>query len=227
MAKYKIGRHRPYFLTACKINLTDTLCQDANGYQQFVEKFECPGDPYEVREASKSFMSGHSSFSFYCATFLILYLHARLRSINNWNPQRSSSLYWVKYIFRGLKILRPFLQFGIFSLAFYICLTRITDYKHHPGDVLMGAAVGIFFAILILNYLVDLFHRPRSFKVEEFEGCDFDITDGAAKSNSGEMTAIPLESKSEPSLRAKIQRANSDSTKPLTPNSEQDANNMA
>ena len=31
-----------------------------------------------LQEARKSFMSGHSSFSFYCATFLVIYLHARL-----------------------------------------------------------------------------------------------------------------------------------------------------
>ena len=29
-------------------------------------------------EGRKSFMSGHSSFSFYCATFLVIYLHVRL-----------------------------------------------------------------------------------------------------------------------------------------------------
>ena len=28
-----------------------------------------------LHEAQLSFMSGHSSFSFYCATYLILYLH--------------------------------------------------------------------------------------------------------------------------------------------------------
>ena len=31
-----------------------------------------------MNEARKSFMSGHSSFSFYCSTFLIIYLHSRL-----------------------------------------------------------------------------------------------------------------------------------------------------
>lgn len=35
-------------------------------------------DDYTLEEARKSFMSGHSSFSFYCATFLVIYLHVRL-----------------------------------------------------------------------------------------------------------------------------------------------------
>ena len=80
LAKYKIGRLRPYFLTACNISLSDDLCKDDNGYYKFVMDYECTGDVKIVREARKSFLSGHSSFSFYCATFIIMYLHARLSS---------------------------------------------------------------------------------------------------------------------------------------------------
>ncbi len=75
----------------------------------------------------------------------------------------------LRVVFRGLKILRPFLQFGIFTLAFYVSLTRISDYKHHPGDVVAGALVGVFFASINLLVLVDLFNRPRTFKLESCE----------------------------------------------------------
>ncbi len=78
-------------------------------------------------------------------------------------------IFQVRVLFRGLKILRPFLQFGIFTLAFYICLTRISDYKHHPMDVVSGALVGIFFAAINLLVLLDLFNRPRTFKFESYE----------------------------------------------------------
>ena len=30
------------------------------------------------------------------------------------------------------------IQFGLLALAFYISLTRISDFKHHPTDVLAG-----------------------------------------------------------------------------------------
>ncbi len=109
MAKYKIGRLRPYFLDACKIRLTDELCKDKwvvlwlvtarrwfsalilnvrhsscrYGYNIFVTDYRCKGNPDSIREASKSFLSGHSSFSFYCATFLIVYLHARLSNLSH------------------------------------------------------------------------------------------------------------------------------------------------
>ena len=36
------------------------------------------GPEHMLNEARKSFMSGHSSFSFYCATFLVIYLQVRL-----------------------------------------------------------------------------------------------------------------------------------------------------
>ena len=74
-----------YLATVCNIQLTKELCQDEFGYNKFVEPpHNCvarDGDPdpiHTINEAKKSFMSGHSSFSFYCATFLVIYLHARL-----------------------------------------------------------------------------------------------------------------------------------------------------
>ena len=96
LAKHRVGRLRPYFLYVCKPDLTDELCLDSNGYQKFVTFDEtgtgtehCTGTAEEfgehdyeklIREARKSFLSGHSSFSFYCATFIIMYLHSRLSS---------------------------------------------------------------------------------------------------------------------------------------------------
>jgi len=51
-------------------------------------------------------------------------------------------------------------------------LSRISDYRHHPTDVITGIIVGVFFAAIILMFLIDLFNRPRSFEVkyEQIEG---------------------------------------------------------
>jgi membrane-associated phospholipid phosphatase len=80
LAKYNVGRLRPYFLTVCHPNMTDSVCKDTHGYQEFVTNYTCQEDADMIREARKSFLSGHSAFSFYTATFLIMYLHARLSS---------------------------------------------------------------------------------------------------------------------------------------------------
>ena len=74
-----------FVFIVCNIKLTKELCEDEFGYNRFVEPpHNCEPregdlDPvHTVNEAKKSFLSGHSSFSFYCATFLVIYLHARL-----------------------------------------------------------------------------------------------------------------------------------------------------
>ena len=48
-------------------------------------------------------------------------------------------------------------------LAFWISLTRISDYFHHPMDVLTGAIVGIGFAGMTLLVIADVFNRKSSF----------------------------------------------------------------
>ena len=48
--------------------------------EQYVKKGK--DSEHTLDEARKSFMSGHSSFSFYCATFLVIYLHVRLSNDN-------------------------------------------------------------------------------------------------------------------------------------------------
>ena len=48
-------------------------------------------------------------------------------------------------------------------LAFRISLTRISDYFHHPMDVVTGAIVGIGFAGMTLLVIADVFNRKSSF----------------------------------------------------------------
>jgi len=168
LSKYSIGRLRPHFLTLCKPNLSPELCEDpvGSGYQRFVTESEdeiCQGlingdvTKKQLHEARLSFLSGHSSFSFYCGMFLIVYLQARLSNF----PRHQST--WVSIIYRTLKVLRPFIQFAMIILSFWISLTRISDYFHHPMDVLTGAVVGMCFAIITLMVIADVFNKRSAF----------------------------------------------------------------
>ena len=38
-------------------------------------------------------------------------------------------------------------------LAMYTCVSRITDNKHHPTDVLAGIAIGALFAVVFVSVL--------------------------------------------------------------------------
>ena len=188
MSKFTIGRLRPHFLSICKPDY-GSVCKDGM-YQQFVVGNEteiCQGlssDTSEkmLREARLSFMSGHASFSFYCSTFLIIYLQARLNKISESSSGQGN-------VAKVLKVLRPFIQFGIFILAFWIALTRISDYFHHPLDVAMGAVVGISFAIVTLA-VADIFRKQTAFWKVNAKEYEKQTARDKKKSNNSERKTI-------------------------------------
>lgn len=132
MAKYTIGRPRPNFLAVC----APKVCK---GY---VATINCTGDAREVTEARLSFYSGHSSFGMYCMLFLAFYIQARLNA-------------------KWARLLRPTIQFFLVAFAVYVGYTRVSDYKHHWSDVLVGLLQGALIAILTVRYVSDFFKvRP-------------------------------------------------------------------
>jgi phosphatidate phosphatase len=170
IAKYTIGRLRPHFLTVCDPDFTESLCRDPNHaeYTRFVTDEQSGicrlnGGEYtekQLKEARLSFLSGHSSFSFFCGTFMIVYLQSRL------NRFPKSQHLGIQAAVRSLKIARPFIQFGLIILAFWISLTRISDYFHHPMDVVTGALVGVLFACVTLVVIADIFNKPSTFRCD-------------------------------------------------------------
>ncbi|XP_029003365.1 phospholipid phosphatase 2b [Betta splendens] len=134
MAKFTIGRPRPNFLSVC----APKVC---SGYMQ---KINCTGRPEDVTEARLSFYSGHSSFGMYCMLFLALYVQARLAA-------------------KWARLLRPTIQFFLVAFAVYVGYTRVSDYKHHWSDVLVGLLQGALIAVLNVRFVSDFFKRrpPR------------------------------------------------------------------
>ena len=218
MCKVTIGELRPHFLTICNPNLTQELCYQ--GYDQnlaspkdekyrrygmkFVEGIQCRYNETisgviftkarwekKVSDARKSIISGHSSFSFYCAVFLTLYLGTRLINLKAKEKfigtQRRGSL--PAFILLISKALRPFIQFGLLATAFFICLSRVSDYKHHPRDVISGGLFGSLSAYLTFTYIADLSSKPRLVYGNEFE--EYDEIDAKSK------TAINMENNME------------------------------
>ncbi|XP_068616777.1 phospholipid phosphatase 1-like [Brachionichthys hirsutus] len=137
IAKYSVGRLRPHFLAVCKPAWDRISCK-TGGY---VENFTCTGDKFLVEEARLSFFSGHAAFSMYCMLFLVLYIQARL------------SFDWAR-------LLRPTIQFFLVATAVYVGLTRVSDYKHHWSDVLVGLLVGGSVAILTVVCATSFFKQP-------------------------------------------------------------------
>ncbi|XP_046573750.1 phospholipid phosphatase 3-like [Haliotis rubra] len=141
--KYAVGRLRPHFFAICQPDWVRINCSDGNRY---ITEDVCTGsDVKAIEEARVSFPSGHASEAVYTMVFLMIYLQMKL----TWS---------------GLTLLRPTLQTVLFYMAFYTCLSRISDYKHHWSDVLAGAILGLVVALLVA-YKVSPGNRKQ--KVEE------------------------------------------------------------
>ncbi|EDV59375.1 putative phosphatidate phosphatase isoform X1 [Drosophila erecta] len=147
IAKYSIGRLRPHFIAVCQPEMPDgTTCADPINAGKYIEEFTCKGVGSSARmlkEMRLSFPSGHSSFTFFAMVYLALYLQARMT--------------W-----RGSKLLRHLLQFLFIMVAWFTALSRVSDYKHHWSDVLAGSLIGTICALVVANYVSDLFQKPNT-----------------------------------------------------------------
>ncbi|XP_046871051.1 phospholipid phosphatase 2b [Hypomesus transpacificus] len=139
LAKFTIGRPRPNFMAVC----APKACK---GY---VLGINCTGLPRAVTESRLSFYSGHSSFGMYCMLFLALYVQARLAA-------------------KWARLLRPTIQFFLVAFAVYVGYTRVSDYKHHWSDVLVGLLQGALVAVLNVRFVSDFFkERPQRCSVPQ------------------------------------------------------------
>ncbi|XP_015211280.1 phospholipid phosphatase 3 isoform X2 [Lepisosteus oculatus] len=136
IAKVSVGRMRPHFLAVCEPDFSRINCSDG-----YITDYFCKGEESRVQEARKSFFSGHASFSMYTMLYLAFYLQSR-------------------FTWRGARLLRPLLQFTLIMMAFYTGLSRVSDHKHHPTDVLAGFVQGALVAYCIVFYVSDLF-KPK------------------------------------------------------------------
>lgn len=119
------GEHRPHFLDTCRPNV---ICQG----NEYIAKYTCTNiedRSYFVRDASKSFPSGHSSVSVYGTIFMIWYLQCRAPKL------------------RSCMIL-PVCQMLLATWAMFCSLSRIIDNRHHWWDVMAGATIGAITAFL-------------------------------------------------------------------------------
>lgn len=135
IGKYSIGRLRPHFFDVCKPDWSKLNGTGAGSFYRpfpYIEEDICTGqDSALITEARVSFPSGHSSNSVYCMVFLVIYMQKRL-------------------LWEGMLLIKPFLQTVFLLLAIYTCLSRVSDYKHHPTDVLAGGLLGLIVAVLVL-----------------------------------------------------------------------------
>uniref|UniRef100_A0A0N5AG71 AcidPPc domain-containing protein n=1 Tax=Syphacia muris TaxID=451379 RepID=A0A0N5AG71_9BILA len=151
IAKYTIGRHRPHFIDICRpmkdgVDFATSCPAD----HRYITDFNCTGNRKGlITESMLSFYSGHTAFSFFGAWFTALYLQARL-----YRPLYS-------------RLILPIIQFCLFGGAAYVGFTRVSDYKHHWSDVLVGALLGSAIGIIMALFVAEVFKRREIPKCEE------------------------------------------------------------
>ncbi|CAF0909060.1 unnamed protein product [Adineta ricciae] len=140
IAKNFVGELRPHFLAVCQPSYNCSAVTSLYQYDAYLQEgvdYTCQNtDAAAVREARRSFFSGHASSIFYGFAWLIMYLH-------------------VAWSWRHLGLLGHLLQVGLAVLAFYIGYTRISDFQHHWHDVLTGAIVGSLIAFFTFKFILD------------------------------------------------------------------------
>lgn len=126
-----------------------------------------------LKEMRLSFPSGHASFSaytmVYCAVSSVFYSHIYSSS----SPKRIIYMLQIflhaRMTWRGSKLLKNFIQFGLILFSWFTCMTRISDYKHHWSDVLAGATLGTIVALVVVKtddfkiFNMKLYLNPRHF----------------------------------------------------------------
>lgn len=135
VCKLTAGRLRPHFIDVCQPSNLES-CNPV----EYIMNYTCQGNPslfpdpksmeHRLREARLSFLSGHSSLAFYGMIYSVILLQ---QAIGRIRPV--------------LRIPRGVLQVLCLLYAIFVSLTRITDYKHHPTDVIAGAILGTILAV--------------------------------------------------------------------------------
>lgn len=149
VTKYTVGRPRPHFIEVCNPNIDfDNKTCGTDAQPKYVTDYECKGnmtlfpnkkDREKKMKASRlSFCSGHASLTWFAMLYTAMFLQWRLMLTEE-----------KKY----MVLLKAICQLGCLIFALYTSMTRISDYKHHPGDVLAGSVLGVVWAVIIFSWV--------------------------------------------------------------------------
>ncbi|KAJ1964796.1 hypothetical protein GGI12_001202 [Dipsacomyces acuminosporus] len=142
--KNVVGRPRPSLLARCLPELPkDPLSDPPQGLSSIAICTQ--KDMAVLNEGFRSFPSGHTSLSFAGMTYLTYFLAGKLHVFDG----------------RGHSV-KSFAVFFPLLVACIVGATRVSDYWHHPTDVLFGAFLGIMTATFSYHQYYPVVTSPRS-----------------------------------------------------------------
>jgi len=152
-----VGRLRPNFFAACDFKgyRAALVSGDFTAYLAATvpgavgDPTHCEASMKETLEASLSFPSGHAALAFAGMTYAALTLTAAAAAAASATVVASGSGAEMGGSQKQPRGVSPWLAGSCLPMAYavYVSCTRITDYKHRPADVLVGAAIGVAAAL--------------------------------------------------------------------------------
>lgn len=161
--KRGVGRLRPDFIDRANLHYCDPEvgqrglagldCSRSTGRTATV-------DAAELEKGHRSFPSGHASTSFALATYFALYIGGE----TVWGHEAEPGT-----VAPGMAAMA-----GLVGLAATVAATRVSDGRHHPDDVVAGAALGATSSVLFYFLHFDLDGRAtrRGFSVAPLAWAD-------------------------------------------------------
>ncbi|TVY82623.1 Lipid phosphate phosphatase [Lachnellula suecica] len=129
--KQFIGGFRPNFIEVCQPDMSLAF-KEIGKERYWLNVTACTGVPYEIKKAMQTFPSGHAANSFAGATFISLYLNAKLKVFADHASSMSALLVTIA----------PLIGATLVSGSMYI------SYQHHAVDIVFGIIIGLSLGIL-------------------------------------------------------------------------------
>ncbi|XP_077978634.1 phospholipid phosphatase 2-like [Glandiceps talaboti] len=159
--KTMVGRLRPSFWDICHPDPKYYVCS-----QGWIYDDVCTGNPEQIIDGRMSFPSEDTATAFYCVTFLVMYIEARV-------------------VWRGSGLLKPFFEIVFILLAIFVGLVEIYDNYSFPSDVIIGGLLGLGIAYFVVYYMSTLFgssRKRRRMKEEDIEMQTYVVANKSAQS---------------------------------------------
>ncbi|XP_051898013.1 phospholipid phosphatase-related protein type 5-like isoform X1 [Pristis pectinata] len=131
-----MGSPTPHFLTVCRPNYTALGCNQPS--QFIVSPDACTGSPNLVTNARRAFPCKDAALSMYAAVYTVMYVTIMFRA-------------------KGTRLTKPVVCLTLLCLTFLTGVVRVSEYRNHWSDVLVGFVTGAAVAVFLVCCVVHKF----------------------------------------------------------------------
>ncbi|XP_072925369.1 phospholipid phosphatase-related protein type 5-like isoform X3 [Hemitrygon akajei] len=131
-----MGSPTPHFLTVCRPNYTALGCSQPS--QFIVSPDACTGSPSLVSSARRAFPCKDAALSMYAAIYTVMYVTIMFQA-------------------KGTRLTKPAVCLTLLCLTFLTGVVRVSEYRNHWSDVLVGFVTGAAVAVFLVCCVVHRF----------------------------------------------------------------------